>query len=74
MWRIDMNKNSFVFWDFLMCHLGKGVFNFINSIREELKWSVTSLLLGFLQMVCFSSLLYYDMQTTLLKSIKVSID
>lgn len=63
-----MKQNSFVFWDFQMCHLGKGGFNFINSIGEELKWSVTPLLLGFLQMVCFSSLLYYDIQTTPLKS------
>lgn len=32
-----MNLHSIVFWDFLMSHNGKGVFNFISSIREELK-------------------------------------
>lgn len=68
MWRIEVNPNSSVFWDFLMSHKGKWVFNFINFITGELKWSVMSLLLAFLQMVGVSFLVYYNTQTTILKS------
>lgn len=60
MWRIEIDLNWFVFWDLLMSH-GQGVFNFINPTKEELKWSVMSPLLIFLEeiMLFFLSILQY---------------